>query len=313
MDTEISRSTRRVPPAHYLLKVQSYSLLSNSSNGKYDSSPFEAGGYKWRLSFYPNGDKRFNTNNDHISLYLTICETGFLSSEVNVIFILFVYNHMHGNYLTVQAMRRFHEMKKEWGFEQLESLKNFKDLSKGYLFNDSCVFGAEVFVINQTTPNSESLSVFKDEEISNPTYRWEIKELSKMDKSYYYSQEFSSGGAKWYLWIYPEGSGNRNGKSFSMYLMLADGSALSNSIYAECCLRVIDQVNSKHRERSVDYWFSRGGSGRGYGNFMLIEDLYKSSNGYVVKDTLILEVEFLVISQTETSAKPLEFKTAKTK
>ncbi|XP_062083634.1 uncharacterized protein LOC133790059 [Humulus lupulus] len=304
MDTEISTSTRRVPPAHYLMKVQSYSLLSNSSNGKYDSSPFEAGGYKWRLSFYPNGDKRFNTNNDHISLYLTICETGVLPSEVNVIFILFVYNHMHDNYLTVQAMRRFHEMKKEWGFEQLESLKNFKDLSKGYLFNDSCAFGAEVFVINQTTLNSESLSVFKDEQISNPTYRWEIEEFSEMDKSHYCSQKFSSGGAKWYLSVYPKGRGNRNGKSFSMFLMLADGSAPSNSIYAEYRLRVIDQVNSKHRERSANNWFSRGRGNWDYVDFILLEDLYKSSNGYVVKDTLILEVDFLVISQTEISAKP---------
>ncbi|XP_062086375.1 uncharacterized protein LOC133792483 [Humulus lupulus] len=197
---ETSRCIRNIPPAHYLMKVESYSLLSKSK-GKYASSSFEAGGYKWRLSFYPN---RFNTDN-YISLYLTMCETNILPSgwEVNVNFTLFVYNHTHDNYLTIQgayfdvAVRRFHEMKKEWGFEQLVSLETFKDVSNGYLLKDSCVFGAEVFVINHTL-NSESLSLFRRERVSNPTFRWEIKKFSKMDKSYYFSEVFTSGRTNWY-------------------------------------------------------------------------------------------------------------------
>ena len=87
-------------------------------------------------------------------------------------------------------------MKKEWGFEQLESLETFEDLTKGYLLDDSCTFGAEVFVISPTF-NSVSLSVFGREGISNPTFRWEIKDFSKIGKSVQ-SKEFSSGGAKWY-------------------------------------------------------------------------------------------------------------------
>jgi hypothetical protein len=42
------------------------------------------------------------------------------------------------------AVRKFHELKTEWGFEQLISLKDLKDKCNGYLVvKDSCVFGAE--------------------------------------------------------------------------------------------------------------------------------------------------------------------------
>ncbi|KAM6576430.1 hypothetical protein CsatB_028267 [Cannabis sativa] len=309
METENSRCMRNVPPAHYLMKVESFSLLSKS-NDKHDSSFFEVGGYKWRLSFYPNGDKRFSVDNNYISLYLTICETEGLPSdwEVDVNFSLLVYNHLHNNYLTFQGARRFHEMKKEWGFNQVESLETFKDISNGYLLNDSCVFGAEIFIISHT-PSSETLSIFERGCISNPIFRWEIKEFSKiMDKDSYSSEEFTSGETKWYLIICPNGDQSCNGKSLSIHLMVVDNSFLNNStIYAEYLLRVIDQVNSEHKERSVNnHCFSCGdGTGWGYNNFMLLKDLHKSSNGYVVNDTVIVEVEFSIVSQAKVSPKPI--------
>ncbi|KAF4381088.1 hypothetical protein F8388_012010 [Cannabis sativa] len=198
MDTEISRCMRNVPPSHYLMKVKSFSLLSK------------------RLSFYPNGDKRLITDNNYISLYLTICETETLPNgwEVNVNFSLFVYNHLHDNYLTLQATRRFHKIKKEWGFDKIESLESFKNVSNGYLHNDCCVFGAEVFIINPT-PSFETLSVFERGDI----------------------------------------------------------------ILRDC--------------------FICGKGGWGFPNFILLENLHKSSNGYVVNDTLIVEVEFYLVSQTK--------------
>ncbi|KAF4381506.1 hypothetical protein G4B88_029861 [Cannabis sativa] len=225
------------------MKVESYSLLSMSS-GKYDSSSFKAGGYKWILTFYPNGDKRFDTNNDYVSLYLTI-------SESNV-------------------------LPKGW---------EVNDESNGYIFNDSCAFGAEVFVINHTTLNSETLSFFQRGKLANPIFRWEIKEWIN-----YVTNRNNS--------ILEEqiGDQRRDGKSFSKFLKLVDSRAPNNStIYVEFCFRVIDQINSKHKKLSAENWFRKG---RGFQNFMLLEDLHKSSNGYIVKDTLIVEVEFFVISQT---------------
>ena len=38
---------RHFRPAHYLLKIQSYSLLCETGVEKYDSGVFEVGGHKW--------------------------------------------------------------------------------------------------------------------------------------------------------------------------------------------------------------------------------------------------------------------------
>ncbi|KAM6576429.1 hypothetical protein CsatB_028266 [Cannabis sativa] len=202
---------------------------------------------------------------------------------------------------TTNGMRRFHELKKEWGFEQIESLETFKDVCNGYLFNDSCAFGADVFVMKHTL-NSETLSVFRREDLTNPTFRWEIKEFSKMDKSII-SKKFCSGETHWYLSIYPKGKSSKDGKAFSIFLSLDDdddGAHNNSTIYAEFYLRVIDQLNSKHEEGAVNRWFS-GCKGWGVPEFMLLEDLHKSSNGYIVKDSLIVEVEFSIMSRTKVS------------
>ncbi|KAF4381112.1 hypothetical protein F8388_012034 [Cannabis sativa] len=111
---EISRWIRYVLPAHYLMKVESYSLLSMSS-GKI-------------LTFYPNGDKRFDTNNDYVSLYLTISESNVLPKgwEVNVNFILFVYNHITGICISIQKLRI--GLEKAGVFRTLCYLKIFTNL-----------------------------------------------------------------------------------------------------------------------------------------------------------------------------------------
>ncbi|KAI8024632.1 Cellulose synthase-like protein E6 [Camellia lanceoleosa] len=70
----ILRSLRDVPPAHYTFKLEYFSSFLNSKIENLDSGVFEAGGYKWKLSLYPNGNKKRNANG-HISLYLAIAET----------------------------------------------------------------------------------------------------------------------------------------------------------------------------------------------------------------------------------------------
>jgi hypothetical protein len=43
----ITRTPRHYRPTHYLLKIQSYSLLINTGVEKYESGVFEVGGHKW--------------------------------------------------------------------------------------------------------------------------------------------------------------------------------------------------------------------------------------------------------------------------
>ncbi|KAJ0049017.1 hypothetical protein Pint_16588 [Pistacia integerrima] len=51
----VLRVLRDAPPSHYLLKIQSFSSLTNLN--KFISNNFDAGGFKWKLCLYPNGDK----------------------------------------------------------------------------------------------------------------------------------------------------------------------------------------------------------------------------------------------------------------
>ncbi|KAL4378335.1 hypothetical protein GQ457_02G011660 [Hibiscus cannabinus] len=41
-------------------------------------------------------------------------------------------------------------MKTEWGIAELVSLDHFKEASNGYLVDDCCTFGVEIFVIKRT-------------------------------------------------------------------------------------------------------------------------------------------------------------------
>jgi hypothetical protein len=66
-------------------------------------------------------------------------------------------------------------MKGEWGFEQLISLDELFDSSNGYLVEDSCVFGAEVFVIRHCD-NWESLYIVNDPPQISLT--WKIEQIS---------------------------------------------------------------------------------------------------------------------------------------
>ncbi|CAK9311450.1 unnamed protein product [Citrullus colocynthis] len=60
----VVRYTRDEKPLHYTTKIQSFSLLkaalAKSQCDRYESQSFNAGGYKWRLALYPNGDVKRN-------------------------------------------------------------------------------------------------------------------------------------------------------------------------------------------------------------------------------------------------------------
>ena len=135
---EITRSKGDAPPAHYTLKINSFSQLSKmvreTREGKYESSGFDVGGYKWyinlvsplnyisselifeklskcfsslydrKLLLYPNGNAKRN-GNDHISLYLALADTGIISdgSQIDVRLKFFVYDQIQDKYLTIQG------------------------------------------------------------------------------------------------------------------------------------------------------------------------------------------------------------------
>ncbi|PON38420.1 E3 ubiquitin-protein ligase SIN-like [Trema orientale] len=293
---------RHLPPSHYSLKIRNYSWLAKIE--VYESGAFESGGFKWKLIFYPNGDKKNNGEN-YISLYLAIVETETLHVgwEVNVNFKLFVYDHLEDKYLTIQDtngtdVKRFHEMKTKWGFGQFMSLVTFKDPSIGYLVDDSCVFGAEVFVVTHTR-SWESLSLVQPLPIGQKLSTiWEIENFTEVGKVVHESDKFTLGGKEWYLRIYPSGFGDNKGKAVSLFLMPSNwaNNPTKAAVYAKYKLRILDRVHGKHTEYTAQYCFGTSrylGYGSGSGNIISLKDLQNPENGFMVKARVAVEVEFL--------------------
>ncbi|GFP92917.1 hypothetical protein PHJA_001436000 [Phtheirospermum japonicum] len=80
-------------------------------------------------------------------------------------------------------------MKTEWGFSKFISKNDLTHPSNGYLIDDKCVFGAE--------------QEFKIANFSTLKDKWT-------------SDEFTVGGHKWEIWVYPNGNGEASGRSLSI-------------------------------------------------------------------------------------------------
>ncbi|KAK3441945.1 hypothetical protein EUGRSUZ_B02207, partial [Eucalyptus grandis] len=191
---------KTVSEAQYVVKIQSYSSLLKNSVDKYESGVFQAGGYKWKLVLYPNGNKSKNVE-EHVSLYLSIVETSSLPSGwgVHALVRFFLRDQDKDNDLIIQdAMRKewhFHRTKLECGLDQFIPLKTLNDVQNGYLVDDTCVFGAEVSVTREkSTGQGENLLMIKD--AISQKHTWKVDNFSKLDKEFYDSKVFTAGNQK---------------------------------------------------------------------------------------------------------------------
>ncbi|KAG2680119.1 hypothetical protein I3760_11G084000 [Carya illinoinensis] len=307
---EVTRFTRDLPPAHYILKIESLSkiiqMLPGEKKPKYDSEVFECGGYKWKLSLYPIGRKECD-NAENISLYLAIEDTDSLPLcwEVNAMFKLFVLDQIRGEYLAVQddkgKIRRFNAMKTEWGFAQFLPFTKFGDAQSGYLFYDCCVFGAEVFVI-KCTGKGERISM-----LSPPIKGyccWEIGKFSALNVECL-SKEFKVGERKWELKLYPKAVSADDGESYiKLFLSVSrwDQTPPKGKLYAKYILRIRDRrVNGKHEEVTgklapilVSCYIIK----RGYDHpkFLSLSMLKDPSRSLLANDLLVVEAHIEIIS-----------------
>lgn len=302
----ILRSVSDAPPAHYTVKLESFSLLTKNNIEKYISSEFEAGGYKWKLVIYPNGNKTKDAS-DNISMYLMMAKESFLDPtglEVHAVFKMFLLDQNKDNFLTLQGKaRRFHKMKVEWGFDQLIPLKTFMDPSNGYLVNDACTLGVEVYVCKEhkSRAKGECLLMMKDP-ISHKS-SWKIESFSNLNENIIpqESKPFNAGEQKWKIQLYPKGKGSGTGSHISLYLALADPTSISlaSQIYVEFTLRILDQLHAKNYFGKANYWFSASNPVCGWPRFVSLISLNLPNNGLLVKDKCILEAEVAVHGTTD--------------
>ncbi|KAG2680117.1 hypothetical protein I3760_11G083800 [Carya illinoinensis] len=309
LSTEVTRFTRDLPPAHYILKIESLSkiiqILPGEKEPKYDSEVFECGGYKWKFSLYPTGRKECDSA-ENISLYLKIEDTDSfpLCWEVNAMFKLFVLDQIRGEYLAVQddkgKISRFHAMKTEWGFAQFLPFTKFYVAQSGYLLDDSCVFGAEVFVI-KCTGKGERISI-----LSPPITGyccWEIRKFSALNVECL-SKEFKVGERKWELKLYPKAVSADNADQSFIKLFLSvscwDRPPPKGKLYAKYTLRVRDRTSGgKHEEVTDSKWFSTSKRGYDCPKFLPLSTLKDQSRSLLANDILVVEVNIEIISMVK--------------
>ncbi|KAJ0034150.1 hypothetical protein Pint_26450 [Pistacia integerrima] len=281
-------------PSHYLFKIKSFSLLKASIE-IYKTSQFEAGGFKWTLHIYPNGDVSKNWGN-HISVYLELMETSSLPAgwEVKVIFNFLIYNQLEDKYDSFQDGRvgRYHAMKTKWGITKCIDLKSFHDPLKGYLIDDTCVFGAEVFVV-KCVSKGECLSM-----INKPAtcyHLWKINKFSNLLKESYESIPF--GDCNWKILFYPNGIAEAKGNNISIFISLPksfipDG---TTELFVKFILRVKNQIEGRHIEFARKKLFAAPTLNWGCRKFLSLHELKDPKQGFLVDDTCIIEAEVTVL------------------
>ncbi|KAM7267708.1 hypothetical protein ACFE04_009874 [Oxalis oulophora] len=291
----IIKSVRLQSPSHFVWKIKSYSKLVELEWKKIESSDFEVNGHKWKLTFYPDGDHE-RKGKGYISLYLSLMDAEDhlpLSLDLFVKFQFLVFDQINDKYLVIQGINndvcRFQRMKTEWGFARLLSLVDFKDSSNGYLLDDCCVFGVDVFVNeNATCGDSFSVKPLK----SGNSYTFKINNFSTLSEGDVESEVFTIDGLQWKLKFYPRGSSKPEVPHVSLFLM----PKFNKKVHATYKLRMIDQVHGNNFETTpLEYGF-HGKAGFGFVEFVALVDVKNPSKGYLLNDAIVVEVEIDYVS-----------------
>ncbi|OAO95445.1 hypothetical protein AXX17_AT5G26300 [Arabidopsis thaliana] len=294
-----TRVLRDERPSSKILTITNFSVIKGRVE-PYESSVFEAAGYKWRLVLYVNGNPN-DSGNDHISLYVRIEETEYLPRgwEVNVDLKLFIHNGKLNKYLAISdgTLKLYNDAKREWGFGQLIPHVTFYN-TYGYIEQDIGSFGAEIFIV-KPAQQQEKVTF-----ISNPptnVFTWKILHFSILEDKFYYSDDFLVEDRYWRLGFNPKGDGG--GRPYALPIFLfAQGhkaNAVATNTWGAANLRLKNQRSTNHRQIYTAAWYPIGsGYGVGVNNIILLADLNDASKGYLVNDAIIFEAEMVKVSIT---------------
>ncbi|EYU25574.1 hypothetical protein MIMGU_mgv1a025116mg [Erythranthe guttata] len=214
-DEVTTLNTREAPPAHFMINIESFSVLEKYGIKKYETKEFFVGDYKCNggcLNLYRRLIFKFNgKDSDYISVNLAMADTTSLPTnwEVNALFSVFLFNQISGNYLS----STFFVVKREAVIER-------------------------VLLTNVNTYYNHALEILS---FSQSPQRW-------------VSEEFDAGGQKWKILLYPKGNAEGTGSHFlasssswgrPVYIDLATiNDPNKGFIVKDCCLLNIE-INVK--------------------------------------------------------------------
>ncbi|GAB4852779.1 hypothetical protein Ancab_016985 [Ancistrocladus abbreviatus] len=290
-ENRIIRAARATEPMHLTFEVQAYQELVElyDKAGGYKSiisTQFSTGHHSWALVIYPKG----KDVHDHISLYVKLLDKIRGGKCVHASFKFFVLNNETEKYITIQdaRTRSFNAGHREWGISEAISAKDFFDKSNGLLINDSCTFGVEVYVVDQTLIKTSRLSMM--EEQTSRSYTWPIYDLSTIRPSLF-SPQFKIEDRSWKLEMYPRGHLTGQGKYLSLYFYLINRTDLvgGKKLYVDVQLKLKDQLGDGYHEKNVGFWFDSEKDHGGPHDFLELAELNNPTKGYRLDDRVMIE------------------------
>ncbi|GAB4838791.1 hypothetical protein Ancab_028333 [Ancistrocladus abbreviatus] len=300
----VVRSIRDKEPSDLKFEIESFPDLLNlvarmRSTERIESSEFTSGGYSWVMVIYLNGNTKDN-GTGHVSFYLRLVEKPIGRNSVNASFKFFVLDKHRDTYVTIHdgKERKFDAGHIEWGISQALPITDFSDARNGLLVNDSCTFGAEVYVI-KNTPTLVCLS--KMEERTLRSHTWEVNYFSML-RNETYSPIFPIEGRPWKLCLYPKGKLRGKDKYLSLYLYLEDAADLTGGrkLCVDFVLSIKDRFSGSNDEKSVGFWFDSEKDHHGFDDFLPLTELNNPRKAYKANDTLIIEAtinEMFLVTQ----------------
>ncbi|KAK2983400.1 hypothetical protein RJ640_001348 [Escallonia rubra] len=203
----------------------------------------------------------------------------------------------------IGCTKRFHPAKTEWGLDKLLPLCTFNDADNGFLADDWCVFGVELFLVCDTG-EGESMSFVKD--LEQTTHRWTIDNLLENINGKVLSEEFSVGGLhgdyKWCIRVYLNGArdaSQEGGKFMSVDLQLDTNPQVPRvKVYAEYKLRIKHQFGKDDYVKEDRLWFCCPfHCHRTSENFAAFMDYPTLANGFLSGDghRVVVEAEIMNI------------------
>ncbi|KAJ1414973.1 TRAF-like, partial [Sesbania bispinosa] len=125
-------------------------------------------------------------------------------------------------------------------------------------------------------------------------FRWTIKEFTKLKTNTLYSDYFLLAGYIWRILLRTKEKGVDN---LSLYLDVPDSSAfpLGWSRDASFSLSLIDQIHGRNTiKKESKHQYSVKEACQGFMSFLPLNELFDPKNGFLLKDTCIIEAEVFV-------------------
>ncbi|XP_059665799.1 MATH domain and coiled-coil domain-containing protein At3g58370-like [Cornus florida] len=138
--------------------------------------------------------------------------------------------------------------------------------------------------------------------VAQSRFTWKIENFSKLNTEKLYSVNFSVGGHKWRVLIFPKG--NKVVDHLSIYLDVPEKNWLLYgwSRCAEFSFSVINQIDNKLTvKEDTKCQFDERHSNWGFSSFMPLSELHDPGRGYLVNDICIVEADIVVEADIDDS------------